>query len=146
MSEIRNFLEVSIAGQGVAIDIDAIWAVSKLEDVIPVPLVTRAVAGLTTIRGRPVTVIDPMRRLGGETEIRPGVHVVVVQVNDFTYAVLVEGVEEVRAVDATEVAATPPGISADWQMMTQGMIRAGGRPLLVLRLEGLVAAEVAEAA
>jgi len=146
MSETKNFLEVRIAGQNVAIDVDAIWAVAAPGDLIPVPLATRAVTGLTTIRGRPVTVVDPMRLLGQETAIGADAHFVVVQVDDFTYAVLVEAVEEVCAVDAADIAALPPGLSADWAALTSGMIAPDGRPLLVLRLEGLVSPESSAAA
>lgn len=146
MSETKNFLEVRIAGQSVAIDVDAIWAVAAPGDLVPVPLATRAVAGLTTIRGRPVTVVDPMRLLGQETEIGVDAHFVVVQVDDFTYAVLVEAVEEVRAVDPAGIAALPPGLSADWAALASGMISPDGRPLLVLRLEGLVSPASAAAA
>src|SRR3546814_13446068 len=57
-----SFLTVEIAGQLVAILVDAVQAVLPMEEIVPVPLAPSRVVGIATKRGHVLTLIDESGR------------------------------------------------------------------------------------
>src|SRR3546814_6917337 len=61
-----SFLTVEIAGQLVAILVDAVQAVLPMEEIVPVPLAPSRVVGIATKRGHVLTVIDARAAITGD--------------------------------------------------------------------------------
>lgn len=128
----RSLLLVSIDGELAAIDSVVIRSVVELEAVTPVPGAPEHIAGLAALRSRAMTVVDCRRAL----ELPPGFETgarlaVVVEIEEFLYALLVDGVEEVVPLESE-----PSEIRADllpgWARASLGMVETSAGPALLL--------------
>jgi purine-binding chemotaxis protein CheW len=135
----RSLLLVSIGGEWAAIDSDIIRSVVELEKVTPVPRAPAHVSGLAALRSRAMTVIDCRRSL----ELPPAENAsealaVVVEIDEYLYALMVDHVEEVVPLDSE-----PGEIRADllpgWTRASLGMVETTAGPALMLDPAQLVA-------
>lgn len=126
-------LHVDIAGQDVLIPADQVQAVVRADHVEPVPGVAADIAGVMTLRGQVLTVIDPAVRLCGRDARGAGEQVaVVVRSGDHGYALLCDRAEDVREVDEVDIAPPPPGFSAAWREAAVGTAPVGMRRVAIL--------------
>src|SRR3546814_2511903 len=89
-----SFLTVEIAGQLVAILVDAVQAVLPMEEIVPVPLAPSRVVGIATKRGHVLTVIDARAAITGDRSSEPTRESVVININGHRYALLVDAIDE----------------------------------------------------
>ena len=133
----RSLLLVSIAGERAAIASEIIRSVVELDAVTPVPRSPEHSAGLAALRSRAMTVVDCRRSLELPESGEPGLLAVVVELDEYLYALLVDGVEEVVPLDAD-----PGEIRADllpgWARASLGMAETTAGPALVLDPEKLI--------
>lgn len=137
MSQI-SFLIVEIAGQIVALNVDAVQAVLPMDEIIAVPHTPPAVLGITSKRGHVLTVIDGRVAITSapapETD-----QSVVININGHRYALLVDAIDEVISVESGDIEPPPPGMIGAWNELATGMIRLGDdRKALVIRIEYFV--------
>ena len=133
-----------LGGERIAFPAALIEAVVEIESLTPIPAAPPHIAGLTALRSRVLTVIDPLGGGPREGRDRPREAVVVVHDNH-PYALLVDGVEDV--VEATsEVRAAPAALAGDWARSAAGVVETGGDLLLVGDLAALIAGPPAAAA
>src|SRR3546814_9806170 len=118
-----SFLTVEIAGQLVAILVDAVQAVLPMEEIVPVPLAPSRVVGIATKRGHVLTVIDARAAITGDRSSEPMRESVVININGHRYALLVDAIDEVTSVSEDAIGSPPPGMPGIWGDLTQGMIR-----------------------
>ena len=128
----RSLLLVSIGGEWAAIDAAIIRSVVELESVTPVPRSPEHIAGLAALRSRAMTVVDCRRALDlAPAESGASALAVVVEVDDYLYALLIDHVEEVVPLEGE-----PSEIRADllpgWSRAALGMIETPAGPALVL--------------
>jgi purine-binding chemotaxis protein CheW len=127
----RSLLLVSIAGERAAIASEIIRSVVELDGVTPVPRSPDHIAGLAALRSRAMTVVDCRRSLELPAAEGGALLAVVVDVEEFLYALLVDAVEEVVPFDAE-----PSEIRADllpgWARAAIGMIETSAGPALVM--------------
>lgn len=146
----RSLLLVSIAGEMAALDSARIQSVVELEAVTPVPQAPAHVAGLAALRSRAMTVIDCRRSLelpdaddrqeGGE-----GALAVVVELDEYLYALVVDHVEEVVPLEG-DPAMLRTDLLPGWTRATLGMVETSAGPALLLAPDQLVAGPPAKAA
>lgn len=133
-------LIASIAGQKVALRTADVQSVIEIEGLTPVPCAPLHVAGLSTLRSRVLTVIDPQMALGlGECARREaGAPAVVVLHGGHAYALLLDCVEDVAPArsDPTPVHAELRG---NWSRMSHGAVEAKDGPLLLMDLAAIIA-------
>ena len=136
-----SFLTVEIAGQLVAILVDAVQAVLPMEEIVPVPLAPSRVVGIATKRGHVLTVIDARAAITGDRSSEPTRESVVININGHRYALLVDAIDEVISVSEGAIGSPPPGMQGAWGEITTGMIRISeSRRALVIRPEYFVEA------
>jgi purine-binding chemotaxis protein CheW len=127
----RSLLLVSIAGERAAIASEIIRSVVVLEGITPVPRSPEHIAGLAALRSRAMTVVDCRRALELADADEPVMLAVVVELDDFLYALVVDAVEEVVPFDSE-----PSEIRADllpgWARAAIGMVETSAGPALVL--------------
>ena len=128
----QSLLLVSIGGELAGIDAAIIRSVVELEAITPVPRAPEHIAGLAALRSRAMTVVDCRRSL----ELPPLEYAtkslaVVVEVDEFLYALVVDEVEEVVPLDGdpTEVRAD---LLPGWARAALGMIETSVGPALLL--------------
>jgi purine-binding chemotaxis protein CheW len=127
----HTLLLVSIAGERAAIASDIIRSVVELDVITPVPRSPEHIAGLAALRSRAMTVVDCRSSLELDEASGPTKLTVVVDVEGFLYALLVDDVVEVVPFDGE-----PSELRADllpgWARASVGMIETTAGPALVL--------------
>ena len=127
----RSLLLVSIAGERAAVASEIIRSVVELEAITPVPRSPEHIAGLAALRSRAMTVVDCRGSLELPAAEAGALLAVVVELEEFLYALLVDAVEEVVPFDGE-----PSEIRADllpgWARAALGMVETTAGPALVL--------------
>ena len=127
-------LQLRIAGQPVLIDADLVQAVIRVGRLHPVPAVAADVAGLITLRGAVITVIDPAVMLAGERSPPAEQErvAIVVRLDGHAYALLCDAAEEVFELAGDGFDPPPPGLAPAWARVATGTAVAEGRRLAVI--------------
>jgi purine-binding chemotaxis protein CheW len=128
----QSLLLVSIGGELAGIDAAIIRSVVELEAITPVPRAPEHIAGLAALRSRAMTVVDCRRSLElPPSEDAADALAVVVEVDEFLYALVVDAVEEVVPLEGD-----PAEVRADllpgWSRAALGMIETSAGPALML--------------
>lgn len=125
-------LLVRIAGRLVAFDADDVHSVIDIDDVSPVPHAPPHVLGLSALRSRTVTVIDPAAAAGimQDESCSPCGRAVAVESGPHLYALRVEEAEDVatRIGEPVPVAAD---IGAGWRRAARSMQETAQGPALL---------------
>lgn len=140
-------LQVRIADQPVLIDAEDVQAVIQIDRLYPVPVVSGEIAGLITLRGAVITVVDAGAMLGGTRQpTGDGGVAVVVRLDGHGYALLCDSADEVFELAAGAMDPPPAGLDPAWRRVTVGIAMVGGGRLAIidpLRLVPLPAAPLA---
>jgi purine-binding chemotaxis protein CheW len=128
----QSLLLVSICGELAGIDSAIIRSVVELDSVTPVPRAPEHIAGLAALRSRAMTVVDCRRSL----ELPPVTYAdkslaVVVEIDEYLYALVVDGVEEVVPLDG-DPAEVRADLQSGWARAALGMIESSAGPALML--------------
>jgi purine-binding chemotaxis protein CheW len=136
----ETFLTLTVAGQGCGVPVLAVRDVLGAQAITRIPLAPPEVAGGLNLRGRIVTAIDLRLRLGlpprmpGESAMS-----VVVEQQGELYSLLADSVGEVIPLPQAEFALNPPTLDPLWREISRGVYREGGRLLVVLDVERVLA-------
>ena len=105
----RDFLLFLLGGDPYALPIGAISEILKLLPITDVPRAPSGIAGLASVRGRLVTVIDPRRRFGlAEPERDRRTRILLVDSMDETMGLLVDEVKGVHRFEEAQI--EPPQV------------------------------------
>ncbi len=136
----ETFLTLTVAGQGCAVPVPAVRDVLGAQAITRIPLAPPEVAGGLNLRGRIVTAIDLRRRLGLPPRMPgEGAMSVVVEQQGELYSLLADAVGEVLPLPQAEFAPNPPTLDPLWREISRGVHREGGRLLIVLDVERVLA-------
>ena len=138
------FLVVTIAEERVAIRSAEVESVIEVETVTPVPGAAPHVAGLTALRSRVFTAIDCRTALEPGERIARVRDAIVVRVDGHSYALLVDGADDVVE-GSSDVAAPPAGLRGGWARIACGCVAAPGGLLLLVDPAALVTGPAAAA-
>ncbi len=129
----------TIAGRRCAFRADDVQSVIDLGSVTPVPHTPDFVAGMTALRSQTLTVIDTRRAIGlGSSEWTSDHRAVVVLIAGFSYALLVDEIEDVTT-GLAQTGTIPGGFGAQWARVATGMIETRTGPALLIDLPILIA-------
>jgi purine-binding chemotaxis protein CheW len=119
------------------VDVASVQEVLKQQDLTPVPLASREVAGLINLRGQIVTTLDLRCRLG--LPARPAgsesVSVVVRAADGGPVSLVVDRIGDVLHVDATSLEAPPDTVPAEVRELVRGICKLEDRLMLLLDTE-----------
>lgn len=139
MSE--TYLAIRIAGKQVAVGALSVQSLIVLDTIVPVPHAPKHILGLTSVRSRVLTVVDPAKLLGSAEEHaatdKSERHAVVMEIAGHGYAVLVDAVLNVTDAVAAPGPA-PDDLGSGWSRFAEGIVETDLGPLLVLNGEQLV--------
>ena len=127
----RSLLLVSIAGERAAVASEIIRSVGELDGITPVPRSPEHIAGLAALRSRAMTVVDCRSALELSEAAEPASLAVVVEIDEFLYALVVDAVEEVVPFD-TEPSEIRADLLPGWARAAIGMVETSAGPALVL--------------
>ena len=127
------FLIAQIDGQRVALPAEVVQSVVEIEAITPVPLAPLHIYGLSALRSRTLTIIDPLAALGLKPR-PPGMvpaEAVVVTVDGHLYGLLVDLVEDVVSI-AEAARSTRTRLGEGWERVSRGMFDHQGAAALLL--------------
>lgn len=135
------FLAFEIGGKRAAIPSQNVQSIIALENLTPVPKAPEHIVGLTSVRSRVLTVVDPSKLLGlakdADAPAPAEQHAVVMEFAGHGYALLVDAILDVTQAMG-ETGAAPDDLGAEWARAATGTIETAHGPLLVLDAEALV--------
>lgn len=140
------YLIAEADGAPFAIPAAAVDSVVTRGEIVPIPLAPPHVAGLSALRSRVVTVIDPMAAIRGTAaQLSDDQPLVVVSVDGHSYGL---AVDEVHDVIACPERPQPAGTAFErgWQQVALGVVEIDGRAVIVLDPARLIAPGRREAA
>lgn len=132
----EQLLIASIAGRRVAIPSGKILSVIEIDKIERVPRAPAGVAGLTALRSRVLTVIDCAKiidpvHFGDDTAHRGEPYAVVIDIDDYGYALMVEDVEDVTE-PLEDFAAAKADLGAGWSDYVIGVAETDVGALVVV--------------
>ena len=145
-----KYLTVVLAGESYGIAVLKVREIIRLQKITPVPQTPAFVKGIINLRGRVIPVVDLRVKFGLNAEFAERTCIVVVQVRlsaDTTVqmGLIVDAVEEVTNLAASEIEATPEfGTSIDTSYIL-GMAKVKGEVKTLLDIDQVVAPETVRA-
>jgi len=137
MLERRQFCTFCLNGSFFGIELARVQEVLRYQEMTPVPLAPRSVAGLINLRGQIVMALDMRRRLDFPPR-EPGVlpmNVVIRNQEGTPVSFLVDEIGEVLEVDESAHEPTPHTLSAVVRQLTPSAYKLSGCLMLVLDTE-----------
>ncbi|MDI1294384.1 MAG: chemotaxis protein CheW [bacterium] len=143
----RLYLFATLAGTRIAVETAEVEAVVKLTDISPVPGMGAHVAGLSALRSRVLTIIDPAALiLGIATANEQRDLAIIADISGHSYGLLVDGVSDICWVPTGELPLRGQ-LNAAWAPYARGVVEHEGQPYLLVSLgsfiEGGIVAQAA---
>lgn len=140
------YLAIEVGGRRAAIAASAVQSLIVLDGLTPVPRAPSHIVGLTAVRSRVLTVIDPAQLLGMEHSSPPAKdgerHAVIMEFGGHGYAMMVDTILDVTQC-LGEPSVIPEDLGAGWRRAARETIETAIGPLLVIDAEELLATETA---
>ena len=135
----RICFSVFVHGAVFGIPVDAVQTIFRIQSATPVPLGPPDIAGLVNLRGKVVTAVCLMRRLGiseqaGEAS---GSLAVAIEHNNELFALLVESVGDAMTCRDADRLSAPAHVSAQRARLTSAYYRVNDIILPVLDIDAL---------
>ncbi|MDP8913566.1 MAG: chemotaxis protein CheW [Pseudomonadota bacterium] len=139
-------LIATVAGERVAIPAADVESVVEIEGVTPVPQSPPHVAGLAALRSRVLTVIDSCASLElGTSDTGRSREAIVIEVDGYAYALLVETVEDVVEYSG-KVRPIRTSVAPGWRRVASGMVETESGLMLLIDANSILSGPTAEAA
>ena len=139
LSDTRDFVTMSIAGQMFGIPVLLVNDVLGPQKITRVPLAPAEVAGSLNLRGRIVTAVDLRKRLGlpPSEDIKKPMSIVVEHDGEF-YSLMVDQVGEVMSLPQADYEKNPVTLEERWREVCDGVYRLESGMLIVLDIRRLL--------
>jgi purine-binding chemotaxis protein CheW len=134
----RHFT-ISVRGQTIGLPVDCVKTIFHIDNLTPVPLAPREVAGLVNLRGRIVTALhlDRCLWLGDATADSNGL-AVGIEHNGEEYALLVDKTDDVVETNESDRIGCPAHIDPRLAEMMAGCYRRDGEFLSILDVDAVL--------
>lgn len=139
-----KYLTVNLEGESYAIAVLKVREIIRIQKITPVPQMPEYVKGVINLRGRVVPVVDLRVKFGLKAEMADRTCIVVVQValpqgRAVHMGVIVDSVEEVVTLNASDIEPTPDfGTRIDTNYLL-GMAKVKGQVKTLLDIDRVVA-------
>jgi purine-binding chemotaxis protein CheW len=145
-----KYLTVVLENEAYGLNVLKIREIIRLQKITPVPQMPAFVKGVINLRGRVIPIVDLRVKFGLKAEFTERTCIIVVQVklpNDqvVQMGLIVDSVEEVVNLNATEIEPTPEfGAKVDTSYLL-GMAKIKGQVKTLLDIDRVVAPETVQA-
>lgn len=132
------YLFATLAGTRIAVDTQEIEAVVKLTEISPVPGMGAHIAGLSALRSRVLTIIDPAALIcGASTPVEKRSLAIIANISGHSYGILVDGVSDICTV-ADGALPVRGRIDPAWAPFAHGIVESDEGPCLLVALAEFV--------
>ena len=146
-NDVTQYVTVKIAEQVFGIPISKVHDVFMPENMTPVPLAAREIAGVLNLRGRIVTAIDMRCKLGLPPRSAGGPLMAVgIDYRGESYGLIIDRVGEVLNLPRQEREANPVNLDPRWSAVSGGVHRLEGTLMVILDVERVLQSLSQEAA
>ncbi|MFD1697266.1 chemotaxis protein CheW [Roseibium aestuarii] len=133
-----QFISFTLGDDEYAIDIMAVREIKGWTDTTPLPNQPAHVLGVLNLRGAIVPIMDLRSRFGqGMTETTPMHVVIIVNVGERTFGILVDAVSDILTVEPAEIKGVPDNDRTGSEAYLSGIINADHGMVVVLSLREL---------
>ena len=140
----KQLVVFDIAHEHYGLDIAAVESIIKMQAITAVPRAPAFVEGVTNLRGKVLPVIDLRRRFGLEpTEPTKDTRIVVVDLNNVTVGMIVDGVSEVLRVGDESIEPPSPIVTTVDSAFIRGIAKVAERLIILLDLNHVLTLEEA---
>jgi purine-binding chemotaxis protein CheW len=140
----EQHLIFSLAEYECAVKAEHVQGVERLPDITPVPNVAHWIAGVISLRGQIISIVDLRSFLGLERQpVTPRTRLLAGAVGEMMIGLIVDGVSEMRGIPP-HIIQSPgaPGILPAWTASyVSGVAMYGGQSVLLLDMERLLLSE-----
>ncbi|HXR87943.1 MAG TPA: chemotaxis protein CheW [Stellaceae bacterium] len=134
-----DYAAIRVGSWDFAVPVMQVRDVLRRNQLTPVPLAPRAVAGLLNLRGRIVTAIDLRVRLRlPPQEARSDAAYVVIESGSEYYALIVDSVGDVLPIDERRLGAEPLALDPRWRAVASAVYTMDTGPIVLLDIERLL--------
>lgn len=135
----QSFVTMRVAGQLFGASVMMVQDVLRIQQIAPIPLAPREIAGSLNLRGRIVTVIDMRQRLGLPPleDPRTVMHVVV-QYNEELCSLMVDCVGDVLNLSLAQIEKSPANLEPLWREISAGVHRLDSELLVLLDIQSIL--------
>lgn len=136
----RTFLRVEVEGRTLALGLEHLSEILRAPEIQPMPSMSEAYRGVTSLRGEVVPVLDLRARFGGgHTKLHARSVVVVGRVEARGVGLLVEEVRDIVRVEPGEIGAPPDFVRAgDVEGLVQSVMHRAGELVFILSIPAVV--------
>ncbi len=134
-----GYLMVRVAERWLGVPVARVHELFRPAAITPVPLAEPWVSGLINLRGRVVAALDLAACMGGngDNARRMRRYAVLAAAGGTQVALLVDAVDEIVALPASDILPNPVTMPAREQSLARGVATCGDRLLTLLDLDGL---------
>ena len=142
---IEQMVTFSLGQEEYGVNILQVQEINRMVEITEVPQTDHYIEGIINLRGKVIPIIDLRKKFGmTEKEHDNKTRIVVVDVNNETVGLVVDGVSEVLRVDASSLEETPKLISGEKGSYNnaefiKSIVKLESRMLIYLDLESIVA-------
>jgi purine-binding chemotaxis protein CheW len=125
-----------VAKESYAVHIARVQEIIRLQQITVIPGAPESIEGVINLRGKVIPVLDLRKRFRLEaTEHTRSSRIVVVEINDQTIGLIVDGVSEVLRVPSDSIEPPSPLVSGIDSRYLRGIAKLDGRLIVLLDLD-----------
>ena len=138
----RQLVVFELADQRYGVDIGTVREIIRMSEITHVPDAPPSVEGVINLRGTVIPVVDLRKRFGLRvSESTTQSRVVVVEIGDESFGVVVDAVAEVLRIPGSSVEAASAIVTTTDSFYIDGIAKVGDQLLILLDLEKALSAE-----
>ena len=138
----RQLVVFELADQRYGVDIGTVREIIRMSEITHVPDAPPSVEGVINLRGTVIPVVDLRKRFGLRvSESTAQSRVVVVEIGDESFGVVVDAVAEVLRIPGSSVEAASAIVTTTDSFYIDGIAKVGDQLLILLDLEKALSAE-----
>ncbi|MEG6616525.1 chemotaxis protein CheW [Peptococcaceae bacterium 1198_IL3148] len=119
--------------QTYGIDISVVMEIIRMEQITKLPRTPDFIEGIINLRGQVIPVIDLCKRFGLVcNEVTAQSRIIIVQVNDLTFGMIVDSVQEVLRIATSNIEPPPPVVGGIDAAYLRGIALLGERLVILL--------------
>lgn len=135
----QEFVTMRVGDQLFGISVLAVQDVMRHQQIAPIPLAAKVIAGSLNVRGRIVTAIDMRKRLGlGPSEKPESGMLVVVDYQHELFALMVDAVGDVLSLSVNRMEKVPANMDGGWRSVAIGVFKLDAELLVILDVASVI--------
>lgn len=135
-TEEKQFVVFNLSKEVYGVDIAKVWEIITMQPITKVPHTAEFIEGIINLRGRVIPVLDLRKRFGLPVEeFTRATRIVVIEIENNTLGMIVDGVSEVLRIAGDVVEAPPPAITNIDADYLEGVAKLDERLVILLNLD-----------